>query len=163
MLTKKLKNVSFYQKTRGTFWSRFREKLSQSWRKNGPVFLPYDPCRCWPSRTVFDQKYTQFPFVWWSKNMEHFCIFKDFYNKKWSRIFTNFIRTWGSVKVNRSWMYWECWWSQSSRKSSKYVYFHDFSHTKNLQMIAKLMDFFSGDNSGDSSRRRCWPSQSVFW
>ena len=83
--------LSFYQKTRGTFLSTFREKMSQSWRKIGQVFLPYDPCRCRPSRTVFDQKYTQFPFVWWSKNMEHFCIFYDFYISKNNYFKTDFI------------------------------------------------------------------------
>ena len=86
MLTKKLKNVSFYQKPRGTFWSTFREKLSQSWRKMGPVFLPYDPYRYRPNRTVFHQKHTTFPLVWWSKNMEHFCMFYDFYTKRWFRL-----------------------------------------------------------------------------
>ena len=148
MFTKRLKNVSFYQKTRGTFISTFREKMSQSWRKIGPVFLPYDPCRCRPSRTVFEQKYTTFPFIWWSKNMEHFCIFYDLYNKKMSRIVTNFIRTWGSVKVNRSWIYWECWWSQSSRKTSKNVYFRDFSHRKNASNGLKCDGSFFGRQFG---------------
>ena len=57
--------LSFYQKTRGTFLSTFREKMSQSWRKIGPVFLPYDPCRCRPSRTVLN------------KNTQHSRLFND--------------------------------------------------------------------------------------
>ena len=83
---KKLENVSFYQKTRGSFSSTFQEKSSQSWRKMGPVFLPYDPYRYRPNRIVFHQKYTKCSFVWWPKNIEHFCIFYDFYNKRWFRL-----------------------------------------------------------------------------
>ena len=78
ILTKKLKNVSFSQKTKWFDLIIFSRKLKQSWVSEDIVTLPWVSVLMATKSISFDQKVTTFDRFWWSKKKRKnvkFCVF----------------------------------------------------------------------------------------